>query len=740
MGLEDTTPTPAQKRTREDPGAEVDNDAELQNDLKLAKAAVVGRPSKRQRVVANRSLFIRSLPPSATDESLTEFVSQHYPVKHSIVVVDPKTKTSRGYGFVTLADPDDTQEAVQKFDKAKWEGRHLRVEIAEPRQRKKDDENDNAIDERKLKRKLQVEEACRPSKLIVRNLPWSIKKSEQLATLFQSFGKVKFADLPNTQGKLKGFGFVTMRRKKCAEKAVEVLNGKEIDGRSISVHWAVDKAVWENRVRVEDAGDEKKPEATNFKSNPTNQVGSSTIDKDLEAFFKNHMENLESESEEDEENENSDGGGEDEEGDDLMSDQDRGGEHGEATEKKQPLTDNRSTVFVRNLPYTATDDELKSFFRHFGGVRYARVVVDKTTGRAAGTGFVCFFNESDSKACVKGSPRPQAQGLSPAVKNSILQDENLDPEGKYSFQGRILHVTQAVSKEEASRFGAEKDKGREKDKRRLFLLQEGKITTNSPLGKLLNPAELKMRDEILSQQNKTIHRNPLLHISLTRLIVRNLPRNFTSRDLKELARKAVVGFAVDVKEGRRQPLTKDENRRGGENSKEGEHQRRLKGKGVVKQAKITFETKEGGKATVEDGAKSRGFGFIEYSSHRWALMGLRWLNGYQMADDKGKKRHLMVQFAIDNAKVLNRRETPQKTPRQSGMGASQKDTTQHSAPKPGHAESTSGMLQHGRRAKQESVDDSSQGKKDSRRADLEKRLIARKRMTKNKKAMARAKP
>jgi nucleolar protein 4 len=34
---------------------------------------------KRARVDAHRSLFVRSLPPSATDETLTDFFSQHYP-------------------------------------------------------------------------------------------------------------------------------------------------------------------------------------------------------------------------------------------------------------------------------------------------------------------------------------------------------------------------------------------------------------------------------------------------------------------------------------------------------------------------------------------------------------------------------------------------------------------------------------------------------------------------------------
>lgn len=72
--------------------------------------AAVERRSKKPRV-DSRSLFVRGLAPHTTTEALTDFFSQHFPVKHATVVVDPQTKSSRGYGFVTFADSDDTQAA-----------------------------------------------------------------------------------------------------------------------------------------------------------------------------------------------------------------------------------------------------------------------------------------------------------------------------------------------------------------------------------------------------------------------------------------------------------------------------------------------------------------------------------------------------------------------------------------------------------------------------------------------------
>ena len=76
----------------------------------------------------------------------------------------------------------------------------------------------------------------------------------------------------------------------------------------------------------------------------------------------------------------------------------------------------------------------------------------------------------------------------------------------------------------------------------------------------------------------------------------------------------------------------------------------------MRQSKIIFEGREGAKVSEDSGAgRSRGYGFIEYSSHRWALMGLRWLNGHAVESGTGKKQRLIVEFAIENAQVVSRR-------------------------------------------------------------------------------------
>ena len=52
--------------------------------------------------------------------------------------------------------------------------------------------------------------------------------------------------------------------------------------------------------------------------------------------------------------------------------------------------DQQNKLFVGNLDFSVTSDELREFFSQFGTVTDATVVVDKFSGRSRGFGFVTF--------------------------------------------------------------------------------------------------------------------------------------------------------------------------------------------------------------------------------------------------------------------------------------------------------------------------------------------------------------
>ena len=59
------------------------------------------------------------------------------------------------------------------------------------------------------------------------------------------------------------------------------------------------------------------------------------------------------------------------------------------------------SIFVGNLPWSATDAELKDKFSEFGNVISARVMTDKFSGKSRGFGFVD-MEDSDAEKAVAG--------------------------------------------------------------------------------------------------------------------------------------------------------------------------------------------------------------------------------------------------------------------------------------------------------------------------------------------------
>jgi len=74
------------------------------------------------------------------------------------------------------------------------------------------------------------------NKLYVGSLSYDTKQ-EDLEKLFSEAGKVESAAIITDKfsGRSKGFGFVEMSSDVEAKKAVEMFNGKELDGRTIIV-------------------------------------------------------------------------------------------------------------------------------------------------------------------------------------------------------------------------------------------------------------------------------------------------------------------------------------------------------------------------------------------------------------------------------------------------------------------------------------------------------------------------
>src|SRR5438874_11605093 len=77
------------------------------------------------------------------------------------------------------------------------------------------------------------------TKLFVGNLSFNATEN-QLQDLFAAHGPVIEVDLIQDKfsGRPRGFAFVTMETKEGAEAAIQALNGKDLDGRALTVNEA----------------------------------------------------------------------------------------------------------------------------------------------------------------------------------------------------------------------------------------------------------------------------------------------------------------------------------------------------------------------------------------------------------------------------------------------------------------------------------------------------------------------
>ena len=74
-------------------------------------------------------------------------------------------------------------------------------------------------------------------KIYVGGLPYSVTDG-QLLTLFQAHGTVESANVVTDRytDRSRGFGFVEMGTQEEAEKAIQALNGTELEGRTLTVN------------------------------------------------------------------------------------------------------------------------------------------------------------------------------------------------------------------------------------------------------------------------------------------------------------------------------------------------------------------------------------------------------------------------------------------------------------------------------------------------------------------------
>ena len=82
----------------------------------------------------NSKLYVGNLPFASTAQDLEALFGQVGTVNVVEIIFDKFTGRSRGFAFVTMANGDEAQKAVEQFHGHEIEGRALSVNIARPRE------------------------------------------------------------------------------------------------------------------------------------------------------------------------------------------------------------------------------------------------------------------------------------------------------------------------------------------------------------------------------------------------------------------------------------------------------------------------------------------------------------------------------------------------------------------------------------------------------------------------------
>jgi RNA recognition motif-containing protein len=72
-------------------------------------------------------------------------------------------------------------------------------------------------------------------------------------------------------------------------------------------------------------------------------------------------------------------------------------------------------MYVSNLSFHTTDEDLKNLFAQFGAVSSAKVITDRETGRSRGFGFVEMNAEPEAEAAMKSLNNKEVEGRAMSV-------------------------------------------------------------------------------------------------------------------------------------------------------------------------------------------------------------------------------------------------------------------------------------------------------------------------------------
>lgn len=180
-------------------------------------------PSIRKSGVGN--VFIKNLDKSIDNKAIYDTFSAFGNILSCKIVTD-ESGGSKGYGFVHFETEEAARSAIEKVNGMLLNGKKVFV---------------GRFMNRKERMEILGDKAKKFTNVYIKNFGENFD-DEKLKLLFEGYGGIVSAKVMSGDGKSKGFGFVSFEDAETASRAVEELNGKDIDGKELYVGRAQKKA------------------------------------------------------------------------------------------------------------------------------------------------------------------------------------------------------------------------------------------------------------------------------------------------------------------------------------------------------------------------------------------------------------------------------------------------------------------------------------------------------------------
>ena len=88
-------------------------------------------------------------------------------------------------------------------------------------------------------------------------------------------------------------------------------------------------------------------------------------------------------------------------------------------------------IYVGNLPYTATEDDLRELFAAHGEVATVNIIMDKFSGQSKGFGFVEMPDQAAAEAAIEALNESDVKGRNVKVNQARPRTERREPRPRY---------------------------------------------------------------------------------------------------------------------------------------------------------------------------------------------------------------------------------------------------------------------------------------------------------------------